>query len=423
MLNTLNQSIDSLINGRLISINSTISKKEVSCQAPITNILNKMSYDLEVGPDFGINSKELVNFGVIRPCFEFRKNACAYIRGLPESCKDVLAYLLMFKKATRVVINRKTFAEKLGYSLKTITRATNKLMADGLLYKYRENTYVSNDYILSPVLYKGKASFEIWLNYSLTEEQQRHYLLHGVLPNDAVPKPFLYRVQQGNVPCNINIYKREYLYYKRVRRGRAQVHNYPKKGMMSMKNGKRGLANVKSTDKQGLNLDEIGFSDTSKSISSLLSLNNSQKLKLFAFPESCLHHVWGSLKSMTFVYPKRGWQEFLKQAISFCTKLGIRPDWDKYKRLCTLYDIQVEKEHGSYTSPKKAPMYTRYIPEKESQVGVQGLLEQRQKWIQAIETYTSRDNFFIDLVKFARLRLRMVEEELALKIDRGEGYA
>lgn len=145
---------------------------------------------------------------------DFKRDAWAYVSQLSGYEQKILCYFLRFRKAKRIKLRNRTVAYDVGCATRTVQRATRKLQEDGLIFKQQEHPLAPNDYYISPLLRKGRASFIVWLNM-LSEDEQLIYMRDGFMPsgylsgNISVPqKPQL----EPNVTPNINRSKIESIY-------------------------------------------------------------------------------------------------------------------------------------------------------------------------------------------------------------------
>ena len=91
--------------------------------------------------------------------------------------KEVFELLLEYCHFPNVKIKNETIALRLGCSNKTVTRATNKFLQDGLITKHQQNKYTPNYYTFNEEF--KKISFSHWIN-SLSSHNQYLYITHGI---------------------------------------------------------------------------------------------------------------------------------------------------------------------------------------------------------------------------------------------------
>lgn len=257
-----------------------------------------------------------------------------YKNSLTPSYKRILSFIFSLRAIKDLYLLNETVRKKAGCSTRTVQRGFKKLIADGLLSRTREHGRSVFLYKLNPILLKGKQSYEMWCKES-PQEYSDIVMKHGMIPPGK--KRIIVKSKRTSLSeyVTLNIIG-SLLKFKLIGRKRSRISmNFLKKEEISI-----------------ANFNEIVFSKIRKKIGSGFRLNRTEKLKLFAFPESVLelafkHFSWERAKGRTIGY---GW--FLSMCIESCKKIGIKPDWSNFYRLCEEYGVD-PKTRRNETIPAK----------------------------------------------------------------------
>jgi len=79
-----------------------------------------------------------------------------YHDSLTDNEKKIFETFMRLKEAQCIQINKNDIAQEIGCSTKTVQRATNKFMNDGLILKFQEVKRDVNYFMLNPILYNPK---------------------------------------------------------------------------------------------------------------------------------------------------------------------------------------------------------------------------------------------------------------------------
>jgi hypothetical protein len=257
-----------------------------------------------------------------------------YKNSLTPSFKRILSFIFSLRAITDLYLLNETVKNQAGCSIRTVQRAFKKFIADGLLSRTQEHQRSVFLYKLNPILLRGKQSYEMWCKES-PQEYSDIVMKHGMIPPGK--KRIILKSQKTSPSeyVTLNIMG-SLLKFKLIGRKRRKLKmNFLKKEGISI-----------------ANFDEIVFSKIRKKIGSGFRLNRTENLKLFAFSESVLelsfkHFSWEQAKGRTIEY---GW--FLSMCIEYCKKVGIKPDWSSFYRLCEEYGVD-PKTRRNKTLPAK----------------------------------------------------------------------
>ena len=341
---------------------------------------------------------------------------------------------------------RESIAKKAKCSKRHISRTTKKFQELGWLSKERDTRWERVQYKINPLLVRGRLSSEFWLNL-LKEEELQLYMDHDMLPGGYIPKSI---PKERIIPRKTYWKKREEEIKKfkeekrkvEEQKNRKERENYrspsnrvevtPSKEIyISGSYLSKNLQGCENVDKyfvsgrskypvsrgvemsrKTLNFHDIGFSSVMSHISSFYEMNVSKKLKLFAFPISCLESVFQNMES--YVSPKKGGDRFFFKAEAYCAQHRMKPDWNRYISLCKEYGIPKDITSSSNS---KSGMYNIHVPQEEESLAY--LLEERLSWKLRIQEAEGKPDPFC-MIGVARSRLSAVETELAQRINNGE---
>jgi predicted transcriptional regulator len=257
-----------------------------------------------------------------------------YKNSLTPSFKRILSFVFSLRAIKDLYLLNETVRKKAGCSTRTVQRGFKKLIADGLLSRTQEHGRSVFLYKLNPILLKGKQSYEMWCKES-PQEYSDIVMKHGMIPPGKKRIIIKSKRTSPSEYVTLNIIG-SLLKFKLIGQKRRKIRmNFLKKEEISI-----------------ANFNEIVFSKIRKKIGSGFRLNRTENLKLFAFPESVLelafkHFSWERGKGRKIGY---GW--FLSICIESCKKIGIKPDWSNFYRLCEEYGVD-PKTRTNKTIPAK----------------------------------------------------------------------
>jgi len=329
-----------------------------------------------------------------------------------------------------------------------VSRVTRKFVELGLICKSSKTCWDSVQYVINPKLIRGPLSFSLWFNL-LGKKDQKLWMDHEMLPGGYIPKS----IPKERIIPRATYWKKREEEIKKFKEEKRKVeeqknrkerenysnhsnrvkdtHNisnnikgsYLSKNLQGSENvdkyfvsgrSKYPVSRDEEMSRKTLNFNDIGFSSVMSHISSFYQLNVSQKLKLFAFPISCLESVFQNMES--YVSPKTGGNRFLSKCEAYCAQhRSMKPDWNRYTSLCKQYGITQDRNVSSSNS--KSGMYNTHVPQEEESLAY--LLQERVSWKLRIQEAEGKPDPLC-MIGVARSRLAMVEEELAERIDNGE---
>ena len=341
---------------------------------------------------------------------------------------------------------RESIAKKAKCSKRHISRTTKKFQELGWLSKERDTGWERVQYKINPLLVSGPLSSEFWLNL-LNEEELQVYIDHDMLPGGYIPKS----IPKERIIPRATYWKKREEEIKKFKEEKRKVEeqknrkerenyrspsnrvevtpskeiyisgSYLSKNLQGCENVDKYFVSGRSKypvsrdvemSKKTLNFNNLGFSRVMTHISSLYEFNASQRLKLFAFPISCLEIVFENMES--YVSPQRGGRKFFLKCQAHCEQRRMKPDWNRYTSLCEEYGITKDIVSSSNS---KSGMYNIHVSQKKETL--EYLIEQRLSWKQRIHEAEGKPDPLC-MIGVTRSRLAMVEEEIAQRIDNGE---
>ncbi len=415
-----------------------VSIKEVlnNCNLP----LNKVNVSVKVRPENNGRSKpDKEEFGYDkrnpnRPDINGKPDKRMYTEEVP--CNDFMidrekylsyGYRDSFRKAFEYItkprlesldIKNSTLAEEVGCSTRTATRITDKLYIDGILEKYSRGTYSVNTYIVSEELTKdGPLSTSLWKS-RLSDKEREDLDMFELLPGGYFSKKYKTNLEEieksgftlDNGPI-VQLYNTNSFIEKLNKSTCKVIQKNVSKYFVSGRS-KYPVSGGVEMNRKTLNFNDIGFSSVMSHISSFYELNVSKKLKLFAFPISCLESVFQNMES--YVSPKRGGDRFFSKAEAYCAQHRMKPDWNRYISLCKEYGIPKDITSSSNS---KSEMYKTHVSQKEDTLVY--LLQERVRWEKTINEFELKGDP-LGMVPWARSLLAKVDSELAERINNGE---
>lgn len=108
------------------------------------------------------------------------KDLQTYIATLTPFEQDIANFILQFRFAPWTIILNETIANKVGCSVRTVIRATNKFHEDGFITKQKPKPYDMNCYAFDEKVKKGIEAFSYWFN-TLPSDTQDTYISHGII--------------------------------------------------------------------------------------------------------------------------------------------------------------------------------------------------------------------------------------------------
>lgn len=383
------------------------------------DLRNPKRADINGKPDKRMYTEEV-------PCNDFMIDREKYLSyGKKDYFKKAFEYITK-PGLESLEIKNSTLAKEIGCSKRTATRITDRFYRDGIIEKYSRGTYSVNIYIVSEELTKdGPLSTSLWLS-RLSDKESEDFDMFGILPGGHLSKDFLKNKEEieksgftlDNEP-NGQLYNTT-SFIEKLNKSTIQknVDKYfvdgreGKNRHIKTKSKKYPVSRDEEMSRKTLNFNDIGFSSIMESIASLYELNASKKLKLFAFPISCLDHVFENMES--YVSPKRGGDRFFSKCESYCAKHRMKPDWNRYISLCKEYGIPKDITSSSNS---KSEMYKTHVPQKKDTLVY--LLQERVRWEKTIKEAVCKGDP-LGTIPWARSLLAKVDSELAERIDNGE---
>ena len=325
-----------------------------------------------------------------------------------------------------------------------VSRTTKKFVELGILCKSSETCWDTVQYVINPKLIRGALSFSLWFNL-LSNKHQELYMDHGMLPGGyietSIPKKRIipreshwkkkqaeikkFKEEKRKIEEQKNRKERE-LYGSSLNREERThyISNYLKESYLSKNQdvrehvdkhyvsgrSKYPVSRGIEMSKKTLNFDELGFSGVRTSIASKYELNASQKLKLLAFPISCLEVVFEQIGSASYSSLKGGYESFIYKCSDYCSERGMKPDFNRYQSLCKEYGLSQELSKSI-----RKPMYQSYKHE-----AVEITLESLTKELLTLRKLirTAHDNPYGEsTIKWGQNRISVIEKEIMEKMD------
>ncbi len=369
------------------------------------------------------------------------------ILGLAKKERAIFELLYSFRNKGGLSRQRRSvIAEIAQCTVGYVSRVTRKFVELGLLCKSSKTCWDSVQYVINPKLIRGPLSFSLWFNL-LGKKDQNLWMDHEMLPGGYISKS----IPKERIIPNKTYWKKREEEIKKFKEEKRKVeeqknrkerenysnssnrvkdtHNisdnikesYLSKNLEGCENvdkyfvsgrSKYPVSRDEEMSRKTLNFNDIGFSSVMSHISSFYELNVSKRLKLFAFPISCLESVFQNMES--YVSPKRGGDRFFLKCQAYCEQHRMKPDWNRYTSLCKEYGIPKDITSSSNS---KSGMYNTHVPQEEESLAY--LIQERVSWKLRIHEAEGKPDPLC-MIGVARSRLAMVEEELAERIDNGE---
>lgn len=305
---------------------------------------------------------------IISPSELFRKDPQAYIASLTKMERRIFFAVWNFRKCKRVRIRNKIIADIADCDVRTVTRATTKFMADGLILKTQMGTYTPNDYLFSPLLKKGKAAFMVFLLF-LPAPLQALYNLHGHIPKQRHSMAALEADVQHNcssfvVESNLSSNNE----YESLKGSTIRIRSQEKDKKLHDRENIMGEASE---------LKGVMLSPVMKRIVSAFDLGLYDTLTLFAFPEIVLSEVYFYYQSN--MKGKRGFAWFLQGCKAACATKKIPVGWKRFFQLCNDHglDPKVEQQR-KLQDPKRDENNQGYKNSYENRPSETKRIERRQ---------------------------------------------
>jgi len=303
-------------------------------------------------------------------------NIDSYINTLTPFEQDIAHLFLKFRKAPFIKHVNSSIAKKVGCSVRTVIRATNKFHKDGFITKKQPHQYATNNYTLDEKIKKGSHAFSHWFN-SLTSSNQDLYISHGIII-DHKNKIICSDVTPNNSSLILDSLSRRL--DPVLTRAREKRHVFLKKPKRKIMNSvqkqlildNRSDPNIKEILKRPEISSEI-ITPSIKKIARLLTLDEKEQFKLVAFDEDALQYaleriepvVIGNKALSTPVRNKLEWT--ISFATEFCKKNNSEPDWHWYYELCKITGMSTQTDPKPLVSEKKvtkASKSSMYLPWK-----------------------------------------------------------
>ena len=392
---------------------------------------NKFDRTLEGKVNFLLDTGDSVNYMAFRPTREVLFDIVTYKRSLTKSFQKIFEYFFNTKrKLKRIKLLNSTIAVACGVSKRTVIRATNKFQSDGLIYKVQFFARDVNEYMMSPFLKTGKPSFDLWLN-CMSDKDRLLYRDHGLMPNGYYPMEKKFpersirasvnsRFKKRFVTLNINTELKRDIYINKNKKrcsGGIDVikknNTFTKFSVVVKTYVETPISRCPDMNNSLAEYDALEFNKTQQSIISLFNLKPSEKLKLFSFPDSAWEHAKDSSRLKNIACDFKGWLWLLNACISYCKNMHIRPDWDRYQRLCALYGVTPDKQNHSVQISKPRMVVTP-VQKPDS---LEYLAREIVSWKSKIAEFEANPNPVSFMVDFAKKRLEQVEQEFKERLS------
>lgn len=335
-------------------------------------------------------------------------NLTSYLDGCTTLQQKIAKVFLEFKYKENIHITNQYISIRVGCSVKTVIRCTNKFHADGFLIKKQKNQYSPNDYLFNAKVKWGKDAFDYWLN-SQTPEKQELYTKHGIIIDHKNKTIFSPR----NVPQRNTRYLSSILTLKEpLTKMRARTREAFR---FCDKDGKKETANKGDAMK-----NENFITKPIEKLTKLLSLDVKDQLKLVAFTDQSLEYAIDYIEPFingkkTLKNPVRdrvAWLISIAQA--FCTKNGITPDWRRYYQLSQDLCLQIlETERVSLPlllEKRTNTVYKKWEQPKDDPIEV--TVEKLKRDIVEIEHKEKIDSAPVWMTSYFKTMMSKKEKEL-----------
>jgi len=273
----------------------------------------------------------------------YRSDIASYLATCTPSEQNIAHFLLNYRYASTTKITNAFIATKIGCSIITVIRTTNKFHKDGFITKHQQNRYAPNYFTFNDKITKGKYAFDYWLN-SLSPNHRDLYISHGIKVNhkNRIVCQFEYDIHNNNLLL-INSLSRRVCVSSRARRP-----NTFKKRMIMNAVQKQLILNNRHDPKikDVLNSPTIKgniITPTIEKISTLLSLDKPEQFKLIPFREDVLLFVVSEIETIITrkdtprITNRMQWLVAL--ATNHSKTNNIKIDWSWYYDLCEILGI------------------------------------------------------------------------------------
>jgi hypothetical protein len=293
--------------------------------------------------DFVLDYSQTVNYNYLNSCTTLQRH--------------VFNLINQFKHHPYIKLTNEFIALRVGCSVKTVTRATNKFHTDGFINKHQKNPYAPNSFYLN------------------VPQSKRSLILDSYF---SKPSP-------RTRTC---VRDKRFIFRKKYEAGGKEMMNAVQKHLILSNRHDVRLKSMLDDTK----IKSLLISEPIQKITSLLDLDDDEQFKLVAFTDEALEYalkyidpvVRGHTKLKTPIRDKMGW------LISFinanCIRNSIEVDWNWYYSLCDI----LGKDPKKVTN--KQPLIVRFVqrrgiyaPWKKNQV-VLNTAQERERLKQMVES-------------------------------------
>jgi hypothetical protein len=268
----------------------------------------------------------------------------------------ILSFFKLYRHASFTKFTNEYIALSIGCSTKTVTRATNQFLKDGLITKCQKNRYAPNDYTFNNKIDKARGTFSHWIN-SLSSTNQNLYISHGIRIDHDNKIIFSYE----NVPHN----KKSLILDKYLSRRTLTLRAGARKVSVKIRDHKKG-ARV-NTEQKKLILDnrhdprikdilanpkisaEI-ITQPIQQLTTLMNLEAKEYYRMIAFSNETIEHVLSIVDPIVtgrkvlreVIKNKMAW--IISIATAYCKKNNLIPDWKWYYTVCEIMGMSTQNE-------------------------------------------------------------------------------
>lgn len=255
----------------------------------------------------------------------------------------------------------RTIANRVGCTIRTVQRATNKLLKAGLITKTRQDIYAVNQYSIQceyVTPYKSLILDKYLFRRTITKTIPS--LRAGMRVRNSIVSKESKNIQKSNEE-------------------RRNMNEFQRKWILKYKN-EPSMKDVLSTPKARAAL----FNSTLENLAKILELTDREKLNLVPFDEETLSYVFNQVYPVIEGYTriskpidnKMAW--VIGIAKVYCKENNLKADWQWYFDLCDIFGF--EKKN----SDSKPLVIKNNAPRKESYKGEYGAAKQIQRQPEAL---------------------------------------
>ena len=269
----------------------------------------------------------------------------------------ILEYLLNLRNCDEIHPSNATIATAVGCCERTVTRWTNRFVAEGLITKKQLSEYGVNYYTIN---ISRKDSYQIYLD-SLSPDNITTLINHGLTVNSKGEQSFLYETVIPNrdyIYINTNLVlcksgtgqiqnkKREKALeswftdqlYSRVKRGITMLQEEQKR-FIQMNKRQPSMKEILSKDPVKSEL----FTPAYRKIKELLELTDHEALKMICFDDGVLGAVYKELQDVKIgkrakLDDKVAWLYYRLNFLA--AKANLKPHWKFYYDVCEILGIE-----------------------------------------------------------------------------------